>query len=261
EVDLIGRIPGDNTNSFLLVAIDHYSKWIETRILNTKSGREVASAIEEIIIKRHGTPRRILSDCGLEFKNQHISELQKKYRFGWEYSSPEHHNTVGAVERVNQTLWNCIKKLTEFGRLSWKKAVEKATFAINISFNRAIGTSPYILRWAKAPLFEIDKEFGVHTRRFQRDTLINKRNKNFEKYKSGIEKGNIVAKDNLYIGEKVLIYRENNSDKLKENWHPGFEITDKILPDAFIVKKDGKFLRVNKSQIKKDTSEGGREVS
>lgn len=102
EVDLIGRIPGDNTNSFILVAIDHYTKWIETKFLSNKSGDKVAKAIEEIIIKKHGTPDRILSDCELEFKNSHIVDLQKKYGIKWSYSSPEHHNTVGAVERVNK---------------------------------------------------------------------------------------------------------------------------------------------------------------
>ncbi|KAF9763833.1 Pol polyprotein [Nosema granulosis] len=67
EVDLIVRIPGYNINSFILVAINHYSKWIETKTLSNKSGDKVAKGIEEIIIKKHGTPEGILSDCGLEF--------------------------------------------------------------------------------------------------------------------------------------------------------------------------------------------------
>lgn len=132
--------------------------------------------------------------------------------------------------------------------------VEKATLDTNIAFDRAIGTSPYILKWSKSPELEIDKEFSLPTHRLNKDSLINKRNQNFEKYKKSIQKGNIVAKSDFSIKDRVLIFRENNSNKLKENWHEGFVITDRILPDAFIVRNGKRFLRVNKSHVKLDTS-------
>ncbi|KAF9762431.1 hypothetical protein NGRA_2018 [Nosema granulosis] len=94
-----------------------------------------------------------------------------------------HRNTVGAVERVNQTLWNILKRLTEFGKSSWRKAVDKATYTTNISLNRAIGTYPYIIRWSKSPELEIDKELGLRALRYQRDLIIDRRNNNFKKYK------------------------------------------------------------------------------
>jgi hypothetical protein len=66
-MDLIGRIPTLGGNYFILMAQDHYSKWIETKVLSNKEGETVIKAIEEIIIAKHGVPLRILSDCGLEF--------------------------------------------------------------------------------------------------------------------------------------------------------------------------------------------------
>jgi hypothetical protein len=261
EVDLIGRIPHLGGNCFILVAQDHYSKWVETKVLGNKEGETVTKAIEEIIIGKHGVPIRILSDCGLEFKNRHVSNLVQRHGLKWEYSSPEHHNTVGSVERVNQTLWSKIKKLTNFGESSWKNAVSKATLAVNISFNRAIGTSPHILVWAKSPELNVDLEFGRQPIRFKRSDLSREREIHFEKYKKSIVKGSISAPDNFEIGEKVLIFRENISDKLKSNWHGGYEITDKIFPDAFMVKRDKTLIRVNKSQIKRDLSFQGREMS
>ncbi|KAF9760999.1 Retrovirus-related Pol polyprotein from transposon [Nosema granulosis] len=97
EIDLIGRIPDNKSNKFIVVAIDHYSKWVETKVISTKSGEKVSKAIEELIIQKHGIPKRILTDCGLEFKNTHISDLRIKYGIEWLHSSPEHHNTVGAL--------------------------------------------------------------------------------------------------------------------------------------------------------------------
>ena len=42
-----------------------------------------------------------------------------------------------------------LKKLTEFGKMNWEKLVAKATEATNISFNRSIQTSPFIMKFGK----------------------------------------------------------------------------------------------------------------
>jgi hypothetical protein len=50
----------------------------------------------------------------------------------------------------------------------------------------------------------------------------------FDKYKKSIVKRSISAPDNFEIKEKVLIFRGNNSDKLKpNNWHGGYELLTK----------------------------------
>jgi hypothetical protein len=260
EVDL-GRIPHNGENHFVLVAIDHYSKWTETKHLKNKEGETIKNAIEELIINKHGIPKTILTDCGLEFNNRHINKLKTKYGFKWKYSSTEHHNTVGGVKRVNQTFWTKVKKLTNFGETSWKNALQKATHAVNISYNRAIGTSPFIFKYARSPEFMIDKDFGRESIKFTRLTLNKKRKEHFNKYKKSIEKGKITAPSNFLIGDKVLIYREINNDKLKSNWQSGYEVTDIILPDGFMVKKDKSLIRVNKAHIKHDLSLRGREMS
>ncbi|KAF9752794.1 Retrovirus-related Pol polyprotein from transposon 17.6, partial [Nosema granulosis] len=69
EIDLVGRLNDRGTNKFIVVCIDHYSKWVETKVILQKTAGEIARAVEELIIARHGVPERILSDCGLEFNN------------------------------------------------------------------------------------------------------------------------------------------------------------------------------------------------
>jgi hypothetical protein len=147
DLDLIGRIPdGKGSNKFIFIANYHYSKWVETKILNSKSSKEVSEAINELIIKKHGIPETLLSDCGLEFKNNVASGIEKELKIKRVFSSPHHHQTTGAIERVNQSLMNKIKKLSDFGRKPWTEFVDQATLAVNISYNRAIGTSPYFLK-------------------------------------------------------------------------------------------------------------------
>ena len=120
EIDLIGRIPGNSQseNQYIFVAIDHYTKWIEAKALKSKTSSEICRAIQELIINKHGIPTRILTDPGLEFNNKETKELAQNFNFRWEFSSPRHHETIGAVERANQTLFNILKRLTNFGTAS-----------------------------------------------------------------------------------------------------------------------------------------------
>ncbi|KAF9762051.1 Retrovirus-related Pol polyprotein from transposon 17.6 [Nosema granulosis] len=158
EVDLIGRIDDKGKNKFIFIGIDHFSKWIETKIIKHKTGEEIVKAIEELIIKKHGKPQRILSDCGLEFCNKPLKTFIEKHNLTWEYASPFHHQTTGAVERAIQTFMNKLKKLTNYGEINWTKQVEAATLAVNLSFNRAIGNSPFVLKHGRLPELNVDKD-------------------------------------------------------------------------------------------------------
>ena len=57
EIDLIGRIPDKKGhNDFIFIAVDHYTKWMETRRLKSKSSTEILNAIKDLIISKHGIP-------------------------------------------------------------------------------------------------------------------------------------------------------------------------------------------------------------
>ena len=50
ECDLIGRIPDNQgNNKFIFTAIDHYTKWVETKVLKAKSSQEIVKAIQELL--------------------------------------------------------------------------------------------------------------------------------------------------------------------------------------------------------------------
>jgi hypothetical protein len=78
------------------------------------------------------------------------------------------------------------------------------------------------------------------------------RDKNFEKYRNSILKGKILIKTAFKIGDRVCIFRENNSNKLKEKWKRGYVVIGLISEDAVAVKKEatGKRMRVDKTYIK-----------
>ena len=262
ECDLIGILPETKRgNKFIFVAIDHYSKWVETRALKTKDMASVAGAVEELIVNRHGIPESILTDNGAEFNNAAIKNIQKNYGIEWKFNSPGHHETVGAVERANQTLFNKVKKLCNYGKIPWDRALPQATLATNLSFNRSIQTSPFIMKHGKLPDLDIDKRLGIIDIEQNKIAVKQKRDDHFQEYsEKDIEKGKVLIKKQLQLGDPVLIYKEKLGDKLGSSWHPGFRITEKILPDAYLVTNGQSTLRLNKSHIRKDFSIGEGDV-
>ena len=258
EIDLIGRIPGsENSNCFIFVAIDHYTKWVEAKALNHKNAEEIGKAIEEIIIRKHGTPEKILTDQGTEFLNDIVQGIASKYGIKWIFASPRHHESVGAVERVNQTLMNILKKITNFGESSWRTKLSNAVLAYNISLHRAINTSPYILKYGKVPELPIDMETEKIEIILPRSEILAERDIHFNRYaKKSIQKGTKIVKYDLSVGDRVLVFRPLLKDKFKEKWSPGFTIQEKVLPDAYIATDGKRQYRFNKAHIKKDTSLG-----
>ena len=256
EVDIIGYLNLTRKgNKFILVAIDHYTKWIETKEIKSKDKITVSKALEEIVINRHGAPQRIYSDNGLEFNNDSIRELSLRYGIEWLFNSPGHHNSIGAVERANQTLFNKVKKLCHFGENDWDLWLKQATLATNMSFNRSINTSPYILRYGTLPDLKIDimlkKTNIIRDRAISRQT----RDDHFPTYaERDIIKGKRQAKNDYQVGDKVLVFRKQLGDKLKSDWKAGFSILEKITTDAYIVTDGKSKIRANKIHLKHDAS-------
>lgn len=241
-----------------MVAIDNYTKWVETTVLKDKTANTITAAIENLIIRRHGIPERLLTDCGLEFANKELKELAERLNIELNTGSPYHHNTTGAVERAIQSLTSKLKKLTDFGRTSIERQLENATYALNISFNRAINTSPYVLKYGKQPNIEIDKKAN----NLREDKVIQEIRHSGDQVwqtyaQKDIIKGKKLIKGDFEIGERVLIYREPVKGKFTQTWFPGFKIEKQLGPDSFLVTNNSTKLRLNKKHIKKEILKRG----
>ncbi|MGL5771340.1 MAG: integrase catalytic domain-containing protein, partial [Bacteroidales bacterium] len=258
ECDLIGRLETkEGENKFIFVAIDHYTKWLEAKVIRNKTGKEIAEVIRELIINKHGSPTTILTDNGLEFQNEDVKRLAKEHLIKLKYNSPDHHETMGLVERANQTLFRKLQKISEFGARGWERHVKAAAWAYNISFNRVILTSPYIFKFGKTPELCTDKEYGKKQLEIELTNLRKVRDNRYLKYASrDIVKGKQTCFNDYEIGDKVLIYKKSPG-KFSADWHEGYRIHSKVHGDAFIVSKNGKLYRLNKKYLKLEEKKEG----
>ena len=66
-IDLVGPLPPDHCHKLLIVFVDCYSKYTILIPSSNHTANTVSEALMRHVIPYFGTPRRLLSDCGLEF--------------------------------------------------------------------------------------------------------------------------------------------------------------------------------------------------
>jgi len=103
-LDLVGplqRVPGGYTH--LLVAVDKFSKWIETRpIAKIKSEQAVQFFTD--IVYRFGVPNSIITDNGTKFTCKKFLRFCDDFHIRVDWSAVAHLQTNGQVEHANDVI-------------------------------------------------------------------------------------------------------------------------------------------------------------
>ena len=65
------------------------------------------------------------------------------------------------AERINRTVQNMLKALTEREKSSWKDHLPKLAFAYNSTVNKTTGFSPFFLMFGRQSTLPVDTMFGL----------------------------------------------------------------------------------------------------
>ncbi len=67
-LDTVGPLPETKAgNKYIMVAIDHYSKWCEAKAVVDHGAKTAARFLEDDLICRYGVPRFVLTNNGGEW--------------------------------------------------------------------------------------------------------------------------------------------------------------------------------------------------
>ncbi|ROT71745.1 integrase core domain containing protein [Penaeus vannamei] len=88
SVDILTLTPSARGNKYVLVLIDHLTRFVELFPLATKDAQTVADVFLAEFVTRYGPPRTLLSDNGLEFRNRLLSDICHHLQLGWPLVRP-----------------------------------------------------------------------------------------------------------------------------------------------------------------------------
>src|SRR3954469_4641072 len=235
-IDVMGPLPMMLTRKrYVVVAIDHFTKWIEARALETADAQNIASFIYDDIICRHGVPNILTSDNGTEFVNELITTLNNVYKIRHIKSTAYHPQGNGQTERANQTLKNLLAKLILEYKGDWSHYLSAALFTTRTTQQASTRFSPADLLHGyqfrqnfdtrNPEIKELDPE-SYMAREMSRLQEIRTQASGFIKRAQDWQKKDHDTRhpltEPLKIGDQVLLYQNaiesNWSAKLEPKW-------------------------------------------
>ncbi len=110
--DTLVKLPtSSEDHQYLLVAIDHFSRYSILVPLKDKTATTVATALINNIFCPFNTPKTLMSDNGTEFSNSILSEICKQFDIKKTNIVANHPASNGLVERQNRKILSHLRSL------------------------------------------------------------------------------------------------------------------------------------------------------
>jgi hypothetical protein len=110
-LDQVGPLPKSSRGShtYLLVAIDKFSKWIEVVLVTNQEATTTVKFFESIIYQ-YGVPNSNITDNGTNFTAGEFQQFAKEFGIKIKYASVAHPKSNGQVEKANGLVCGRLKK-------------------------------------------------------------------------------------------------------------------------------------------------------
>ncbi len=125
-----------------LVCVDNFSRFVVLAPLRDKSAANVAHALVSQLICPYTTPRVLLIDNDMEFKNQALADIYSQYGVKQTFITAHHPASNGLVERTNRKILEILRHLS--GRLheTWEDWLSQVA-CIDSSVYSSTGKTPH----------------------------------------------------------------------------------------------------------------------
>jgi len=157
-MDTAGPLPETKSrNKYILVAIDHYSKWCKAKVVVDHGAKTTARFLEDDIICRYGVPKFVLTDNGGEWAAE-FDVMCKDYGIQHQHTAPQWPQCNGMAERLIKTIKHGITILvaTPENIDCWDIHLAKILFRYRCGVQASTKFSPFMILTGRTPRLRAD---------------------------------------------------------------------------------------------------------
>ena len=138
-------------NKHILTIIDHLTGWPEAFPIPNKSADTIVSTFINKYLPVHMCPWYMLSNNGMEFKNNLMNQVLQELGIDRIFSTPYHPQSNGKLEVFHKYLKPTLKKLCEKDPTNWDKYLNQVLASYRITPNLAMAESLFFLVSGRHP--------------------------------------------------------------------------------------------------------------
>jgi hypothetical protein len=157
-LDTAGPLPETKAgNKYILVAIDHYSKWCEAKAVADHEAKTAARFLEDDLICRYGVPKYVLTDNGGEWGAE-FETMCRDYAIHHQRTTPRWPQCNGMAERMIKTLKHGITVLAAnpANVSCWDEHLAKVLFGYRCGVQSSTKFSPFMVLIGRTPRLRAD---------------------------------------------------------------------------------------------------------
>ncbi len=245
-IDLL-QLPRSHQGSpYVLVCVDHFSRFTVLAPLPNKFATTVAHALVSHLICPYTTARVLFSDNGTEFKNQILQDICTQFNIKQAFITAHHPTTNGLVEITNRKILEILRHLAGKLHESWEDWLSHVAAFINGSINTSTGKTPHnilygydkrlpydVLVHSSAPLHSLDdySKLQLHCFKTIHDSVREKLKASREEmlYKKHAQATPVT----IQVGDSVMKRAADRSCKLSPKFSGPFVVTQRCHPNKF----------------------------
>lgn len=265
-IDIAGPMPEAVwKKKFVIVAIDHFSKWVEAIAVSTITPEKVIDFVWDHIVTRYGVPNDIISDNGSQFTSEKFRKFCEGLKIRNRFSSVAHPQTNGQTERMNKTLGDGLRKRLTEKKGAWPEELNNILWSYRTTPCRPTGETPFSLVYGVEAVVPVEigapsdrvkyyseAENNINLRHHL-DSLEERKDKAYvlmAAYKARIAKYHDKKVREVRLEEGDLVLRDaaasqsrEGKGKLGANWEGPYKVIQAVGPATYrLSKMDGKEL-------------------